>query len=170
MFRDIVCTRLSLSHYVDVFQWDRECFIIWAVKLQTRFFMMSKYKFSSHRPRFLCSASHFVFFFDFNITLRLVVSLCWQLRSLDDWEVEEFRLHTENRVLLLRILLGFVEIFFPMSRCIPPRTRPPAIPLRRQWWGWVCFLLFLPEASSCNPLLITFFDNHHSQKILKVLF
>ena len=27
MLRDIVETRLSLSHHVDVFHWDRECFI-----------------------------------------------------------------------------------------------------------------------------------------------
>ena len=32
IFRKNVYTRLSLSHYVDVFQWDRECFMIPIVK------------------------------------------------------------------------------------------------------------------------------------------
>ena len=57
MFRDIVETRLSLSHYVDVSQWDLECFIISVIKLQTRFFTMSKNIFSTHGPRISCFAS-----------------------------------------------------------------------------------------------------------------
>ena len=40
MLRDIVYTRVSLSHQVDVFQWDRECVIIWVVKASIEFFMM----------------------------------------------------------------------------------------------------------------------------------
>ena len=49
MFREIL----------DVFQWDRECFIIWVVKLQTRFFMMSIEKFSILGPQIFCFASLF---------------------------------------------------------------------------------------------------------------
>ena len=43
-FTDNLCCRLSLSHHVDVFQWDRKCFIICFVKLSSRFFMMSTNK------------------------------------------------------------------------------------------------------------------------------
>ena len=32
IFGDTVHIRLSLSHYVDVFQWDQECFIICIVE------------------------------------------------------------------------------------------------------------------------------------------
>ena len=71
---------LMLSHYIDVCQWDRECFIIKVVKLQSKFFMVSE-KFSTHGPRIFCVASLFVAFFGFNIMLLLETSLCYRLRS-----------------------------------------------------------------------------------------
>ena len=37
--KDTVETRLSLHHHVDVFQWDREGFILSLVLLETRFFI-----------------------------------------------------------------------------------------------------------------------------------
>ena len=40
-------------HYFDVFQWDRGCFIIWVVKLQTRFFFFPL----CHRLRFQSTSS-----------------------------------------------------------------------------------------------------------------
>ena len=77
-FRGIVETRLSLSHFVDLFQCDRECFIIWAVQLQTRFFMMSINKFFIHGPRIFCCSSISVAFFAYKIIFWLEVSLCYQ--------------------------------------------------------------------------------------------
>ena len=59
--------------------------------------------------------------------------------------------------------------FFPLPRFVPPRTRPPAIPLRRRRRKWVCFLLFLPEVSAGYSLLFTSFDDLRGQLILMVL-
>ena len=103
----IVCSetcfffRLSLSHHVDVFQWDRECFIIWVVKLQTTFFMMSMNKFSTHRPRIFCCASLVVAFFDFHVIFRFEVSLCWQWRS---WTIRKAKGSVSTRK-FLRLLI-----------------------------------------------------------------
>ena len=57
IFTDIVFTRLKWSHDVDVFQWDRTCFIIWVVKHQTGLLMMSTKNFSTHRARIFCCSS-----------------------------------------------------------------------------------------------------------------
>ena len=42
IFKDIVYTRLSLSHHVDVFQCDQKCVIVCVVKLQSRIFIFQK--------------------------------------------------------------------------------------------------------------------------------
>ena len=41
MLGDIVHTRLNLLYHVDVFQRDRQCLIVWVVKFQKEFSMMS---------------------------------------------------------------------------------------------------------------------------------
>ena len=107
MLRDMVDTRLSLSHHVDVFQWDRECFIVWAVKLQTWFFMMSREKFSSPGPRIFCSASFFFRLLRLQRHLLAQCDLPLSMMVLEDQEVSEFRLHTEICNLDLRIPLDF---------------------------------------------------------------
>ena len=112
MFRDIVYTRLSLSHCVDVFQWDRQCSIIWIVKLQSRFFLMSIDKFSTH-----AWTTNLLFCSPFCRRLRFQRHLLTQsllplwMMVLDDWKVLGLRLHTEICNLLLRILLGFWHRF-----------------------------------------------------------
>ena len=73
----LIFNRLSLVS-LHVFQWDRNGFITWIVKLQTRFFMMSKNKLSTPGPRIFCFSFLFVAFFDFNIIFQLEVSLCCQ--------------------------------------------------------------------------------------------
>ena len=52
-----------LSHHVDVFQWDRECFIIWFVNILSRFFTMSVDEISTHGSR-IFDVTFFVTFFD----------------------------------------------------------------------------------------------------------
>ena len=60
--------------------------------------------------------------------------------------------------------------FCPLSRLIPPRTRPRTIPLKRRRRRWVCLLLLLHGASpSIFLFLLAFSDNLCCQMILGVL-
>ena len=104
-FIDTDYTRLSLSHYGDVLQRDRECFILWVVKLQTRFFMMSMKKIPlvDHESS-VFSPLFVAFFFDFDIIFRLEFSLCWQWRS---WTMRK----SQNSVCTRKIVLLFYENF-----------------------------------------------------------
>ena len=81
MCRDIVYIRLSLSHHVDVFLWDREICITKVVKLQRKFIMMSINQFSVLAPRTFCVSYLVVLFFDFNIIFSFEVSVWYQWRS-----------------------------------------------------------------------------------------
>ena len=97
--------RLSLSHYVDVFWCDRECVSISVVMLQSKFFMVSTNKFSTHGHE---SSVLLTFLSPSSIWTSSSSSKFPPLSVmvLDDLEVLEFRWHTEIRNLLLRILLG----------------------------------------------------------------
>ena len=66
--------------------------------------MMSINKFSTHRPRTFCVSFLFVAFFDFNI-----------ISILDDLEVSEFRLHTENSYSSYRTTSWLLNLLTSMS-------------------------------------------------------
>ena len=144
---------VSLLRLNHVFQWDRECFMIWFVNIQSRFFTMSVDEISTHGSR-IFDVTFFVTFFDSvhtrsvshahflcTFSLRDVQTRTCMTQGVSSAHVTSHPLHSHvSSVVLLpvpaRSLRHLIPSYFFLAELFPIRKRgSSAIPHeRRKLW------------------------------------
>ena len=101
---------VQVSHHVDVFQWERECFIIWIVKASNEVLRgVDRSILHSWTTNLLFCFPHCRFLrFQRHLLARDFPPL--SMVVLDDWEVLKFRLHAENRTSHFREYPRFLNL------------------------------------------------------------